>query len=284
METGNEDQAAYWGQSASGQKWLTFEDQLDANHVPVLDLVLEKAALRPGMQVLDIGCGTGASVIAAAAQVGESGFVTGADISEPFMERARARAAAAGVSNVDFTVADAQSYPFKPESYDAIISRFGVMFFADPVAAFANMARALRPGGQMTFATWGPLAGNPWFSVTHKIAASRLGSPPKLGADAPGPMAFQDVERVTGLFNAAGLSVQVETHDMHLTPLGTLSDVVALSTRVGPAARIMGLFEGTEEDAAAIAEGVADAFSAHVTPDGVRLPALINLFQARRDG
>lgn len=283
MDTTNSEQAEFWGESDSGAKWITYEDQLDANHAAVLDLVLDRADLRPDMQVLDIGCGTGTSVLQAAGLVGAKGHVTGADISAPFMDRARTRAADAKVTNATFLLADAQVYPFAPDSFDAIISRFGVMFFADPTAAFANMAKGLRRGGRMTFAAWGPLDGNPWFKLPHVAAVRQLGQPPKLDPNGPGPLAFRDLDRVSALFKDAGLEVETaQTLDMELTPNGTLSDVVDLTNRIGPAARTVAHFDGTPDDIAAIAAAVHDAFQSFETPNGVRIPAQINLFQARR--
>lgn len=279
----NTEQAEYWGQSESGRKWLTFEDELDANHAPVLDLVLDRSGLAGGMNVLDIGCGTGASVLAAAARIGASGHVTGLDISEPFLQRARDRADKAGCANASFLLADAQVYDFAPELYDSVISRFGVMFFSDPIAAFANIARAMRPGALLTFAAWGDLKQNPWFRTTHAIAAKRLGSPPRMDPHAPGPLAFQDLDRVGNLLEAAGLQMRVgEAVPMDLTPQGSLEDVVAIAAKVGPAARVMAHFEATTEDAEAITRDLAAEFSRYQTDMGIRVPALINLVQAEK--
>ncbi|TMV08509.1 methyltransferase domain-containing protein [Ruegeria sediminis] len=283
MQTGNEEQAEYWGKSASGVKWLTFEDQIDTVFAPVLDLVLDRAALSAGMRVLDIGCGTGASSLAAARRVGPSGHILGVDISAQFLDRARVRAASEKAANVEFRLADAQIEPFAPQERDAMISRFGVMFFSDNVAAFANMARAMKPGGCMTFAAWGELSGNPWFRIPHVAASSRLGNPPKVDRNAPGPLAFHDIDRVTGLMAEAGLvNITGEAVELRLAPVGGCEDTAFLCTRLGPAARVLAHFEGTEEDAQAIQDAVAKAIQPFVSGDGVHMPATINLFQARR--
>lgn len=283
MQTVNEEQAEYWGKSESGVKWLTFEDQIDRVFQPVLDLVLERADLSEGMRVLDIGCGTGASTRAAARRVGSSGQVLGVDISAQFLERARARAAAESATNVTFQLADAQIEPFEPEDRDAAISRFGVMFFSDNVAAFANIAKALKPGGRMTFAAWGELSGNPWFRVPHVAATSVLGQPPKVDRNAPGPLAFHDIDRITGFMGQAGLTdISGEAIDLRLNPVGTVEETAALCTRLGPAARVLAHFNGTEDDAATIQDKVATAIEPYAEGQTVRLPATINLFQARR--
>lgn len=283
MQVANEEQAEYWGNSPSGAKWLTYEEQMDELLEPVLDLVFERASLQPGMRVLDIGCGTGASTVRAAQIVGGAGHILAADFSQPFLNRAAQRAAEHGLANIDFQYADVQTHPFVAADRDAMISRFGVMFFEDPVAAFANISRALKPGGQMTFAAWGPLSGNPWFKMPHIAACARLGNPPPMDRDAPGPLAFQDKDRVLGLLADAGLTeIVVEPVPVFLHFRGTLEDCAKLCTRIGPAARLIALFEGDEEDIEAIQQAVAKAFRPFATENTVEIPALINLFQARR--
>lgn len=277
----NGDQEEFWGKSEMGQRWLTFEDQLDHLFTPVLDLVLDKAALTAGMRVLDIGCGTGASSLAASRLVGASGDVLGLDISEPFLKRARLRAV--DVANLSFQTADAQIADLTHENRDAIISRFGVMFFEDPIAAFTNMAQALKPGGQMTFAAWGGLSENPWFKIPHVAAVQRLGQPPKVDRNAPGPLAFHDRDRVADLMAQAGLiDIRVEAVPLKLTGPADVRDAAILCTRVGPAARVIAHFDGSAEDVLAIQNGVADAFATFETTEGTHVPAVINLLQARR--
>lgn len=281
MDIANDEQAEFWGKSDMGSRWLTFEDQLDHLMTPVLDLVLDRAGLLGGMRILDIGCGTGASTLAAAQKVGPSGDVLGLDISQQFLDRAQRRAA--NLPNVRFQNADAQVADLTSLHRDALISRFGVMFFADPVAAFANMAQALRPGGQMTFAAWGGLSENPWFRVPHIAAVARLGQPPKVDRNAPGPLAFHDRDRVADLMAQAGLTdIRVEAVPLSLTGPADVNDAAALCTRVGPAARVIAHFDGTQDDVTAVQNRVAEAFAPFSSPDGTRIPAVINLLQARR--
>ncbi len=283
MQTINGDQEEFWGQSELGKCWLTFEDQLDHLFTPVLDLVLDRAGLSEGMRVLDIGCGTGASSLEASRRVGSTGDVLGLDISQPFLNRARLRAA--GMTNLLFEYADAQVADLTYGDRDAVISRFGVMFFEDPVAALANMARALKPGGQMTFAAWGGLSENPWFKVPHVAAVQRLGQPPKVDRNAPGPLAFHDRERVAGLMHRARLTdIRVDAVPLHLTGPADVGEAAVLCTRVGPAARVIAHFDGSADDVSAIQSSVAEVLAPFHTSEGTRIPAVINLLQARLPG
>ena len=147
MSVANSAQADFWA-SAAGYQWIAREASLDTMMSGVLARVLHHADLQSGEHVLDIGCGTGASCLAASRLAGNAGHVTGLDIAAQLLDRARSRATDAGARNITFQLADAQTHAFTPASVDAVISRFGVMFFDDPVAAFANMARAIKPGGK----------------------------------------------------------------------------------------------------------------------------------------
>ncbi|WP_170330171.1 class I SAM-dependent methyltransferase [Ruegeria arenilitoris] len=283
MTSANEEQAEYWGQSENGAKWLTYENQLDHAFDPVLDLVLDRARLAPGMTVLDIGCGTGISTLAAARKVGSNGRVLAADISQPFLDRAATRAADQGLGNLNFQFADAQTFEFPPDQMDAAISRFGVMFFEDSVAAFANIAKALKPGGQMTFAAWGPLDVNPWFKLPHIAAVKRLGHPPRVDRYAPGPLAFHDLDHVAGMMAQAGLTdVTAKAVTLKLPGYGGVEGSAALCARVGPAARVIAHFEGDEDDFEAIQSAVAKEFQRFLSDTGFHIPAVINLYQALR--
>jgi len=283
MQVANEEQAEFWSNSEPGARWLTYEDQLDHLLAPVLDLVLDRADLSPGMAVLDIGCGTGESTLAAARHTGPDGRVLAADISQPFLYRAAARAKDKGLGNTVFQNADAQTFEFPPDQMDAAISRFGVMFFDDPVAAFANIARALKPKGQMTFAAWGPLDVNPWFKLPHIAAVKRLGQPPRVDRYAPGPLAFHDMDYVTGMMAQAGLTdIKAEAVDLKLPGFGGVEGSATLCTRVGPAARVIAYFEGDDQDFETIQSAVAEDFQQFLIGSEMRIPAVINLFQARR--
>lgn len=274
----NQAQGAFWSEGG-GRKWVEFQDVLDATLAPVLDLLLEGAALGPGQGVLDIGCGAGASSLAAAAAVGPDGHVTGADISAPLLEEAARRAA--HLPHLRFQHGDAQTHMFEA-GHDALISRFGVMFFDDPVAAFANMARALRPGGRVTFVCWDAVAHNPWFRLPAQVAATHLGPPEPGAPHAPGPMAFADADYTRGMLEAAGLrDIAIAPTAVMLTPPGDAAQVASMATRIGPAASRIAATEAPKPVIARIQAELAGVFAPFSTSDGMRIPAALHLCTAR---
>jgi SAM-dependent methyltransferase len=210
----NADQAAYWS-GATGQRWVDRQETLDAVLAPILEIVLERAAPMAGERVIDIGCGCGASVIALAERVGSSGKVTGVDISAPMLARARERIPAA--PPVELVTADATVHAFEPGAADLLVSRFGVMFFANPVLSFANLRKALRPGGRVAFACWRALADNPWMNVPLQAALQHVPPPRLPGPEEPGPFAFACEERVRRILGEAGFSaIGIEPVDVAL--------------------------------------------------------------------
>jgi ubiquinone/menaquinone biosynthesis C-methylase UbiE len=230
--TANSDQVAYWNEQG-GRTWAELNDLLDRQ---IRDAGLKGIAAlapAPGERILDVGCGGGQTSLALASRVGPQGAVTGADISRPMLELARKRAE--GSPNLRFVEADAQVHDFGSGGFDAVFSRFGVMFFADPAAAFTNLRRALRAGGRMVFVCWAPLAENPWMSTPMIAAAKHLpggGAPPQ--PDAPGPFAFADPDRVRGVLQAAGFG-DIGCEKVTL-PIGgnSLEESLTLALRVGP--------------------------------------------------
>ncbi len=278
----NAAQRDFWN-GPVGQNWVTNQAALDALHAGVAALLMAEAAPASGARVLDIGCGAGATTLAVARAVGETGTVAGIDISEPLLALARERAAAEGVANATFLHADAAHHRFETGGADQVVSRFGLMFFADPVAAFANIATALRPGGSIVFTAWGPAEGNPWFGEPLAAAVERLGAGTPANPDAPGPMAFRDIDRVVGILAAAGLAEpqgSARAVDLHLT--GGLDAAADLALRVGAATRLLRDKNGSAEDATAIRAAVRERFARFVTADGIRVPATVNVFRAIR--
>ena len=199
----NADQVAYWNGPA-GQRWAQRQAAQDVVLKPVADLVIDRAKLKPGERVIDVGCGSGATAIAFAREVAPSGHVLGVDISGPMLERARQ--SAPKDLPVDFVLADATVYPFEPASFDVLASRFGVMFFADPALSFANMRKALRPSGRLAFACWREPRENPFFMAPLQAAYKHVPKLPQQGPEDPGPFAFASEARVRRILDAAGFT------------------------------------------------------------------------------
>jgi SAM-dependent methyltransferase len=225
----NAAQLAYWNESA-GPTWADLQGPLDQQLAPLGRRAMAELALDGGLQVLDIGCGAGETTLALAAAGAEA---TGVDISRPLLEVARRRAE--GAAGVRFLEADAQTWPFEAGSFDAVFSRFGVMFFADPPAAFANIRRALKPGGRLAFVCWRTPFENPIMSLPMMAALPHIATPtapPQPGA--PGPFAFADPERVREVLTAGGFTdIAITPHDQEIGP-GDLETTVGLALQVGP--------------------------------------------------
>lgn len=276
----NADQQAFWS-GPSGQQWLDEQSRQDAFLRNINRVVLDRAALKTGDAVLDIGCGTGDLSVDAAKVVGETGRVLATDISEPLLARAAERLSA--FPQASTLLADGQTADWPKPPFDHAISRIGVMFFNDPPRAFANIARALRSGGCMTFAAWAPAAVNPYWSEPQKIAVRRFGQPPKVAPNTPGPMGLADRALTIERFHEAGIEdVAVEPVNLSLTfDHGALA-LADLMLRIGPAARVARLFDATEAESEALRDDLAQWLSTYDDGGIVRLPAVINLIEARR--
>ncbi|QYX56189.1 class I SAM-dependent methyltransferase [Roseovarius sp. SCSIO 43702] len=274
----NSEQAEYW-QSEAGRKWITYQAAFDTLLSGALEACVEVARPEPGETVLDVGCGTGASTLALASKVGPQGHVTGLDISSLLLDHARSRSDA---PNVEFVQADAQVHTPR-RSFDLLFSRFGVMFFEDPVAAFANLRDAIKPGGRLAMICWQGMPDNPWFQIPFAAAVERLGRPSPLPENAPGPTAFKDVERVTGILTEAGWAdARGARTEVDLIPPQELSDAADFAATIGPASRTLSEKNGTEADRAAIVEAIMRAFEDYRTPAGLRVPGRFVIYTARK--
>ncbi len=277
----NAGEAAYWS-SPAGQKWVDHQESLDRLFGGITEALLREALPQPGEHVLDLGCGTGATTFTFSRHIAPGGTITGLDISPVMLGLARTRAENAGAAGLVFREADAQTFPFAPNSFDLLVSRFGCMFFSDPPRAFRNLRLAVRPGGRVWLATWSAMTENPWMAIPREIAVARLGAPPKAAPNEPGPFAFADRDYAIGILTEAGfLDVEAAPRRLDLVAPDTIEEAGRLASHVGPAARVMSARNGTAEDAAAIAEDVSVALLPYQGPHGLRVPTVINLFSAR---
>ncbi len=264
----NAEQVAYWNGPA-GRRWVRRQQEQDALLAPVAEVLLERAAPRPGELVLDIGCGWGGTAIALARRVAPGGRVLGVDVSELML--ARARELAPPELPIEFELGDATVYPFEPGKADLLFSRFGVMFFADPARSFANMRKGLRSGARLSFACWREARENPWLMLPLQEACRHVPRLPEVGPDDPGAFSLAAQSRVREILGRAGFAgVQLEPVGLTLDIAigGGLEAAVATAVGIGPTSRAL---EGQPEalQAAAI-RSIRAALERHLS--GSRVP------------
>ncbi len=269
---GNAEQKEYWD-GAAGDTWVEAQEQLDAMLDPISAVALAAAAAQAGERVIDVGCGCGATSLAMTDAGAE---VWGLDLSSAMLARARERAG----GRAQFSEGDAAAQSYTPD-HDLIFSRFGVMFFEDPVAAFTNLRTALKPDGRLTFVCWQAPRENPWLSVTGAALQPLLPDAPPPDPLAPGPFAFADPDRVRGILEAAGFAnVTITPCTEALTVGNTVEEAVAFQSRVGPLA--LALSELDEAEQARAREVASEALAPYAGPDGVRLGSACWVVHAAR--
>lgn len=275
----NADQIAYWNGPA-GQRWADRQQAQDILLGPVADLVIDRAKPKPGERVIDIGCGSGVTTIGFAQKVAPSGHALGVDISGPML--ARARASAPQGLPVDFVQADATVYPFDPASFDLLVSRFGVMFFADPVVSFANMRKALKPSGRLAFACWREPRENPWMIAPLQAVYKHVPKLPPQGPEDPGPFAFASEERVHRILGGAGftgIAMEACPLSMDIAIGGGLDAAVQGALEIGPTHRALEDQPAELRDAAI--NSLREALAPLAKGDTVVLPGSIWIVTAR---
>jgi len=235
-EIPNEEMAALWN-GASGRAWVEEQSLLDRTFEPIEALLVEAVAASAARSILDIGCGSGATTLAMARRLGVAARVTGVDISEPLLTVARERAERSA-STARFIRADAQTHAFEPTSFDMMVSRFGVMFFEDPTAAFANLHRAATPAGEVRLVVFRSVHENPFMTTAERAAAPLLAKLPPRKPDAPGQFAFADPDRVRNILEASGWS-QVEFTPLDVQCRFPAADLQRYFTRLGPLAQAL---------------------------------------------
>ena len=274
----NTDMAEYWNGRPS-DVWVAEAERFDSMLAPFGRLLLAAVALEPGEGVLDVGCGNGAVSLEAARAVGSGGHVTGLDLSAPMLSLARRRSEELGV-DVDFVQGDAQTASFD-RPFDVVVSRFGMMFFDDPEAAFSNLATAVRPGGRMCFVCWQEMFANEWIAVPATAMVAHVGIPELPEPGAPGPFSLADADRTKSLLDSAGWSeVTVEEHKERMRMGRDPEDVVTfmLSDEMGHR-----LVEGKDPEAVkAGTDSSVEALRPYVAPDGVVLGGACWLVTARK--
>jgi len=274
----NADMRRAWD-GPDGDIWAASAEQYESRGAGHRRLLLEAAAIVPGERVLDLGCGNGASTIEAA-RMAAPGEVVGIDLSAAMLSNARARSAAAGLTNATFVHGDAQVHDFGPECFDVVVSNVGAMFFDDKVAAFTNLRRALRPGGRMALMVWQRLESNEWLlALREALAMGRDLPSPVVGL--PGPFGLADPDQVSALLSDTGFT-DVRFGDVREPLVFGASTAAAYALMVddGPT---RGLLEGlSDADKAAALDRLRAMVAAHETPSGVAFGSASWLIQATR--
>lgn len=272
------DQKAYWNGPA-GKNWVAAHDLLDQMFLPIEQLLAERITTST-RSVLDIGCGAGGLTLAAARRIGSGGRVLGVDVATPMIEAAKARAehVRGEAAEVAFLEADAANYPFEAGGFDAIVSRFGVMFFENPVAAFANLRRAAAPGAPIDFAAWRGPEHNAFMTTAERAAAPLLPELPPRVANAPGQFAFADEARVRAILADNGWS------DIVVRPLDAecafpATELTRFITRLGPVSRAVAELDETAREK--VLGTVRAAFGPYVQGNEVRFTAACWAVSAR---
>ncbi len=275
----NSAQIDYWNATA-GQTWAQLQRELDAQIEPLGLEALRVLAPVTGEHIVDIGCGCGQTSLDLAARVGPTGVVVGVDISIPMLAIACQRSLPIAVRRPDFRQLDAQSEDLGQGVFDAAYSRFGVMFFSEPVTAFANIRASLKPGGRLGFVCWRALNENPWMKAPMDAALPFI--PPIAPSDPtlPGPFAFADANRIRDILSEAGFgSLAIKPFDARIGG-ADLEQTVALGLKVGPLGAAV---REHPEYADRVRSAVRDSLSQFLTPNGILMPAAVWIVLARNE-
>lgn len=261
------DQSTLWN-GVAGRNWVEAQDLLDRLFKPIEELLVNEASALAPTNVLDVGCGTGATTVAVARRLGADGHCTGVDISVPMIDAARQRAGREGAT-ATFICANAQDYAFE-ESFDLIVSRFGVMFFQDPSRAFMNLRRAAGDDAKLRLIPWRSASDNPFMTTAELAAASLLPDLPPRDIDGPGPFAFADPDKVAHILKAGGWTA-LDIRPVDIVCNMPESDLTHYISRLGPIGRI--LQESDQDTRKRVVNGILPAFDRYIQEGHVRFTA-----------
>ncbi len=279
----NEEQIAYWNGDA-GKKWADLDAQMSRLLAPIAEMLMDHAQVDGALRALDVGCGGGSESFALLRRLGGDARVLGVDISAPMLAVAEAHRAEQGLDNVAFLQADASTHDFGDQTFDLLFSRFGVMFFDDPSAAFGHLRGAMAPGARLAFTCWQPLAANPWVAVALQAALTVLPPPAPPPPRSPGPFAFGEADYVTEVLQNAGwsdINVQAKNVDMRWPDSGGYSHTVRELVKMGPVGRLLADVDDATREAVYVA--VEGALGDYYNGECLSLPGAIWMVTATNE-
>lgn len=277
----NEEQIAYWNGEA-GRKWAERDRQMATILAPVSEALMDHASVERARAVLDVGCGGGSNSFMLAERLHSSAQLLGVDVSAPMLEVARAEGAARGLNNVRFLQADAAEHDFGSQQFDLLFSRFGVMFFEDPGAAFTHMRGAMTPGADLAFVCWQPLKVNPWTALPLKAALTVLPPPEAPAPRSPGPFAFGERDYVDQILRTAGwtdIDINASEVAMRWPAETDYPTTVREVLNTGPVGRLLVSADAPTREA--VYDAAAGLLENHFDGDALVLPGAVWLVTAR---
>ena len=279
----NAGMAEFWNGSG-GKNWLSREARLEASLKIFGQQAMAAGAITPGQRILDIGFGCGDTAIELAGKVGPQGQVHGVDISTTMVEAAEKKASQSGLANITFECGDAQTSPLPANAYDMVFSRFGVMFFDDPIGAFKNIYTALKPGGRLAFICWAARNENAWVGLPLQVVAKHLSLPAPPSIDEPGPFSLSEEPRVSGILGAAGFTnIVVESFKTPFILGGEIDEALSFLMQLAPSGGAINNAEADEPTRARIAVDMVEMLKSHQSDKGVSMDAAALLVTARKE-
>ena len=275
----NQEQGVHWN-SSMGRAWVNNDSKMNAQLQIITNDLYKEIKIQKGSNVLDIGCGSGALLPFLSDKVGNSGLVHGVDISNPLLELAKKYHYAK--ENITFLNADAQSYNFKSLNYDNVVSRFGVMFFADPMAAFKNIRSSMKNNGKLNFVCWSKLEDNDFFVMPLKIVLRHLNKPLPTPSKSPGPLSFSDPDHTEHILKSSGFkSVAIKTVKTKMINYDTIENQIQLFNKIGLAARIKKEASFGNLISAKIDNELISELKRKTTSNGTTLKAVVHYVSAK---
>ena len=267
MKIINQEQKEFWNEK-KGEIWVSLESKIDKMLGPLGDQAIKILKPKVGEKILDIGCGTGSTSQTLSKLVGESGIITGIDISKPILNFAQKQKENKKIKNINFIQADAQNHQFSDLNFDAVFSRFGIMFFEDPISAFKNIKKSLSCNGRLTFVCWSKREDNDWINLSSNVASQFLELPPKANPKEPGPFAFEDYFYIEEILTKSGWkNIKIKAYKQNIVIGKTLDYAADFLSRMGPMS--VPFENANEQTKEKVISALKECYSQYFTAKGV---------------